>query len=85
MCRKCISIVLFLFLACSYNVFASPAFLPLVNAINERDYNTVNNMLLANTTKALLKERDSSDRTILHYAAGKGNTKNTWSYLNCWR
>ena len=75
MFRKYIIIVLFLFLTCSYNVFASPAFLPLINAIDARDYDTVNNMLLANTTKSLLKERDSSGRTILHYAANRGNTK----------
>ena len=74
MLKRHLPCLLLLFLVLAGNSFASPAFNAIIDAINSRDYKTVNNMLLANSDKSLLRERDSGGRTILHYAANNGNT-----------
>ena len=75
MLKKNLPFLLLLFLILAGNSFASPAFDTLVKAVESRKYSTVNNMLLANNDKSLLRERDAGGRTILHYAANNGNTK----------
>ncbi len=67
------TLLFIIFISCQ--AFASPGFNALIDAVNNRDYDTVNNMLLANNDKSLIRERDNAGRTILHYAANKGNTK----------
>ncbi len=74
MFKRCFQILILFALITTLKASASTAFDALVKAVNERDYTTVNGMLLANTDKSLLKERDRAGRTILHYAAAKGNT-----------
>lgn len=54
---------------------ASEAFFAIVDAINSRNVNMVNNMLLADSAGNLVRERDAMGRTILHFAAGQGDVR----------
>ena len=54
---------------------ASEALFAIVDAINSRNVNMVNNMLLADSAGNLVRERDAMGRTILHFAAGQGDVR----------
>lgn len=54
---------------------ASEGFNAMVNAIRSRKLDMVTNMLLADTTNALVKEKDATGLTLLHIAAGQGDAR----------
>lgn len=54
---------------------ASEAFNALVEAIRSRNVDMVNNMLLADSTRSLVQEKDLTGRTLLHIAAGQGDLR----------
>ncbi len=59
----------------SASVQATEAFNALVEAIRSRNVDMVTNMLLADSTNALIQEKDLTGRTLLHIAAGQGDVR----------